>query len=83
MTSSEKRERHKTGHRSRMEEARIAAAKARRRNRIVRILIGVLVVGVAAAALVILAQDDPPEPVPADARAPRAALSRSDAVAGT
>lgn len=43
-----------------MEEARIADAKARRRNRVVRILVAVLVVGVAGAAIFILAQEDPP-----------------------
>lgn len=49
-----------------MEEARIAEARARRRARIVRLLVGVLVVGVAVAALVILAQEDPPGDEEAD-----------------
>ena len=60
MTSAEKRQRHKTGHRSRVEEARIAQTRARRRNRIIRLLIGVLVIGVTVAAVAILLQEDPP-----------------------
>jgi len=60
VTSTEKRERHKTGHRSRMEEARIAAARARRRNRVIRLLVGVLVVVIAVGAVAILLQEDPP-----------------------
>jgi len=43
-----------------MEEARIAAARARRRNRVVRILVGVLVIGIAVGAVAILLQEDPP-----------------------
>lgn len=43
-----------------MEEARAAESQARRRNRIVRLLIAVLVVGVAVAAVAILVQEDPP-----------------------
>lgn len=49
-----------------MEEARIAEAQARRRGRIVRVLVAVLVVGVAIAAVVILAQEDPPGDEEAD-----------------
>jgi peptidyl-prolyl cis-trans isomerase B (cyclophilin B) len=60
VTSSEKRQRHKTGHRSRVEEARIAQTRARRRNRIIRLLIGVLVIGVTVAAVALLLQEDPP-----------------------
>jgi peptidyl-prolyl cis-trans isomerase B (cyclophilin B) len=60
VTSAEKRQRHKTGHRSRVEEARIAQERSRRRNRIVRILIGVLVLGVTVAAVAVLLQEDPP-----------------------
>jgi peptidylprolyl isomerase len=43
-----------------MEEARISEAKARRRGRIIRVLVGVLVIGIAATAIVLLAQEDPP-----------------------
>lgn len=43
-----------------MEEARIAEARARRRNRVIRILVAVLVVGIAAATVFVLLQEDPP-----------------------
>ncbi|HEX7133912.1 MAG TPA: peptidylprolyl isomerase [Iamia sp.] len=43
-----------------MEEARISDAKARRRNRIIRLLVAILVIGVSVAAVAILLQEDPP-----------------------
>jgi cyclophilin family peptidyl-prolyl cis-trans isomerase len=43
-----------------MEEARIAAIRARRRNRIIRLLVGVLVLVVVVGAIVLLVQEDPP-----------------------
>jgi len=49
-----------------MEEARLAAARARRRGRIIRALVAVLVVGMAVAAIAILAQEDPPGDEEAD-----------------
>jgi cyclophilin family peptidyl-prolyl cis-trans isomerase len=44
-----------------MEEARIASARARRRNRVIRLLVGILVVGIAVAVVAILLQEDPPD----------------------
>ncbi|QYG94977.1 peptidylprolyl isomerase [Iamia sp. SCSIO 61187] len=66
MTSLEKRQRHKEGHRSRVEQARIAAARARRRNRVLRILVGILVVVLGVAVVAVLLQDDPPGDESAD-----------------
>lgn len=66
MTSLEKRQRHKEGHRSRVEQARIDAAHARRRNRVLRILVGILVVALGVAVVVVLLRDDPPGDEPAD-----------------
>lgn len=44
-----------------MEEARIAAAKARRRHAVVRVLVALVVLGVAAAVVAVLLQEDPPD----------------------
>jgi cyclophilin family peptidyl-prolyl cis-trans isomerase len=49
-----------------MEAARIADARARRRNRVIRILVAVLVVGIAAATVFVLLQEDPPGDESAD-----------------
>lgn len=49
-----------------MEEARVAAAKARRRNAVVRVLVGLLVVVVIVGVVAILLQEDPPEDPTAD-----------------
>lgn len=66
VTSSEKRQRHKDGHRSRMEEARIAAIQARRRNGIIRVAVGLVSVVVVAGAVFLLLQEDPPDDTTAD-----------------
>lgn len=66
MTSSEKRQRHKEGHRSRVEQARIAAAQAQRRNRILRILVGVLVIVLGLAVVAFLVRDDASDDESAD-----------------
>ncbi|WCO67399.1 peptidylprolyl isomerase [Iamia majanohamensis] len=59
MTSEEKRQRHKEGHRSRMEAARIAEARARRRHRfVVAGLVLVVAAALVAAAVVLLGGDD-------------------------
>lgn len=59
MTSEEKRQRHKEGHRSRVEAARIAQARAARRQRLVVAgVVGVLAVVVVAAGVLLLGDDD-------------------------
>lgn len=59
MTSEEKRQRHKEGHRSRMEVARLAEARARRRHRfVVAGLVLVVAAALVAAAVALLGGDD-------------------------
>lgn len=43
-----------------MEEARLAAEQARRRNRIIRVLVGILVIVLVGGAVFLLSKDDPP-----------------------
>ena len=59
VTSEEKRQRHKEGHRSRMEAAREAEARAHKRQRLVVLgVIVVLAVAVVAVAVLLLGDDD-------------------------
>jgi len=60
MVNPDKRQRHKAGHRSRVEEARLAAAKARRRRTIIGV-VGVLGVIVAIVVAISITTDDDQE----------------------